>query len=169
MRDTVAFFQRQPYEGEQVHSSSAAFRGIPKQTLLESGDLPLEEIARLAIREGHRSMAPYNIHRWFARRLSSQFRSVLAAVTLSGNEADSFWDTYLNEIPLDGALLLDPFAGGGTSIVEALQCNSRAIGHDIDPVATCITRTELTLGRCEIEESVVNSFIRYLPLFEGAG
>lgn len=140
----------------QTRGSGSEFRGIPKQTLLELGALPIEEIAGLTIREGHRSTAPYNIHRWFARRLSSQFRSLLAAVTLRADEGERFWDTYLNEIPLEGALLLDPFSGGGTSLVEGLHCNARVIGYDIDPVATFVARMEVSLSRCTIKESEID-------------
>ncbi|MBW1987879.1 MAG: hypothetical protein JRI50_11825, partial [Deltaproteobacteria bacterium] len=37
-------------------------------------------------------------------------------------EANRFWDTFLGEVPLDGAVVLDPFVGGGTSLVEAMRC-----------------------------------------------
>ena len=152
-----------PLRGDsaQIHQaweSESAFNGIPAQTLLELGDLPIEEIARLTIREGHSSTAPYNVHRWFARRSSSQVRSLLTAVTLRADKGERFWDTYLNEIPLEGALLLDPFAGGGTSLVEALHCNARVIGYDIDPVATFVTRMELSLSRCKVEASEIDEF-----------
>ena len=50
---------------------------------------------------------------------------------------------YLGHLSLDGAVVLDPFVGGGTSLVEAERCGARVIGYDIDPVATFITRFEL--------------------------
>lgn len=121
----------------------AQFAGFPRRSLLESADLPIEEVARLALREGQCTNPLYRVHRWFARRLSSQFRTMLAALTLRPAEADRFWDRYFGHIPLDGAVVFDPFVGGGTSVVEASRCNARVIGYDIDPVATAITRFEL--------------------------
>lgn len=119
------------------------FKGFSKNTLLESGCIPIEEIAELALREGHSTNPLYSVHRWFARRLGSQFRSILTGLSLEENEAEKFWDTYLGDVPLNGALVLDPFMGGGTSLVEALRCNTKVIGYDIDPVATLISRFEL--------------------------
>jgi hypothetical protein len=62
---------------------------------------------------------------------------------LKPEKADRFWDLYLGDLSLDGAVVLDPFVGGGTSLVEAGRCGARVIGYDIDPVATFITRFEL--------------------------
>src|SRR5919109_3440270 len=123
--------------------SSGHFVGFPRRTLLEAGDLPIEELAQLALREGQATSPLYRAHRWFARRLGSQFRAMLAAPSLSAENADPFWTRYFGHIPLDNAIILDPFVGGGTSVVEASRCNARVIGYDIDPVATYITRFEL--------------------------
>ena len=133
--------------GALIHSpavgSAGHFVGFPSRTLLEAGDLPIEELAQLALREGQATSPVYRVHRWFARRLGSQFRAILAALSLSAENADYFWIRYFGHIPLDHAIILDPFAGGGTSVVEASRCNARVIGYDIDPVATYITRFEL--------------------------
>jgi putative DNA methylase len=119
------------------------FVGFPRRTLLEAGDLPIEELAQLALREGQATSPLYRVHRWFARRLGSEFRAMLTALSLSAEHADHFWSRYFGHIPLDHALVLDPFVGGGTSVVEASRCNARVVGYDIDPVATYITRFEL--------------------------
>jgi len=119
------------------------FTGFPEETLLESDKVPISEIAELALREGQYTNPIYRVHRWFARRLGSQFRAILTGLTLKPEDADEFWDQYLGDLSLDGAVVLDPFVGGGTSLVEAGRCGARMIGFDIDPVATCITRFEL--------------------------
>ena len=120
-----------------------SFRGFGRKTLLETDEIPIEQLALLALREGQ-STSPLNrVHRWFARRLGSQFRGMLAALSLPEGAGTGFWDRYHSHIPLDGAIVLDPFAGGGTAIVEASRCGARVIGFDIDPVATLITRFEL--------------------------
>lgn len=136
--------------------SQDAFLGFPASTLLESGALPIQEIAELALREGQCTNPLYRVHRWFARRLGSQFRSILTGLSLGASEKERFWETYLTDVPLDGAQVLDPFVGGGTSLVEALRCGAHVIGYDIDPVATFITRFELAAAACDPDEQVVS-------------
>jgi len=126
---------------------SEPFSGFPGETLLETGCIPVEEIAELALREGQSSNPLYRVHRWFARRLGTQFRSILTGLSLEADEPNRFWEVYLDNVPLDGAIVLDPFVGGGTSLVEALRCNCRVIGYDIDPVATFITKFELEAAK----------------------
>lgn len=111
--------------------------------MLEAAAILIPEIARLALREGQCTNPLYRVHRWFARRLGSQFRAILTGLSLKPDEADRFWDMYLGDVPLEGATVLDPFVGGGTSLIEAERCGARVIGYDIDPVATFITRFEL--------------------------
>ena len=152
-----------------VVESGSFFIGFPKRTLLEEGDLPIEELATLALREGQATSPMYRVHRWFARRLGSQFRAMLAALSLSAEDADHFWTCYFGRISIDNAVILDPFVGGGTSVVEASRCNARVIGFDIDPVATYITRFELESvswdWRSDTVEAVVSDLSsRILPL-----
>lgn len=119
------------------------FAGFIKTTLLEAGDLPLADLARMAMNEGQSTRPIYRVHRWFARRLGSQFRAILTALSLSPEEEGCFWSRYNDHIPLDDALVVDTFVGGGTTLVEASRCGARVIGYDIDPVAAGITRFEL--------------------------
>ncbi|MDD3523350.1 MAG: DNA methyltransferase [Candidatus Cloacimonetes bacterium] len=129
--------------------SDDKFNGWPTRTLLEAGEIPIAQIAELALREGQSSNPLYRVHRWFARRVGSQFRSIITALTLSPDKSDTFWDTYLGKTSVHGAVVIDPFIGGGTSLVESMRCNARVIGFDIDPVATYITRFELVASRME--------------------
>src|SRR5579859_3890814 len=85
-------------------------------TLLDAGYLPVEELAVLAMREGRRPRPIYQVHRWFARRFGSAFRALLTAAALPTG-AD-FWSAYYNGTDWRGRRVLDPFVGGGTSIVE---------------------------------------------------
>ena len=135
--------------GDHARKPSIRFAGFPARTLLESGGLPIEEIAELALREGQSISPLFRVHRWFARRLSSQFRSILVALALDPSESSSFWDTYFGQIDLEGAVVLDPFVGGGTSLIEASRCGAQVIGYDIDPVATFITSFELAASSYE--------------------
>ena len=138
-------FQRASQAAHTIEGLERAesFTAFPEHTLLESGNVPIAEIAELALREGQCTNPIYRIHRWFARRLGSQFRAILTGLSLKPKDADRFWNLYLGDLSLDGAVVLDPFVGGGTSLVEAERCGARVIGYDIDPVATGITRFEL--------------------------
>ena len=113
----------------------------PGGSLLDSGDLPVEQLANLADREGRRPVPIYHAHRWFARRFSSAFRAILIAARLP-SDAD-FWEAFYKGVDYSDLTVLDPFVGGGTSVVEAARLGASTIGVDIDPVACAITRFEL--------------------------
>lgn len=110
-------------------------------SILDTGGLPVEDLATLAQREGRRPLALYHAHRWFARRFSSAFRAILVAAEVQ-DDAD-FWAAYYEGVDYHDRCVLDPFVGGGTSVVEAARLGASAIGVDIDPVACAITRFEL--------------------------
>lgn len=112
-----------------------------RTSLLDSGALPVECLAALAKREGWRPVPIYQAHRWFARRFSSAFRAILVSAKL--DDCEQFWDAFYRGVDYDGTTVLDPFVGGGTSVVEAAQLGATTIGVDIDPVACAITQFEL--------------------------
>jgi len=116
-------------------------RGAGGGSLLDSGLLPVEELARLALREGRRPRPIYGAHRWFARRFGSAFRALLTAAVL--REGEDFWAAYYGGTDRwRGRTVLDPFVGGGTSVVEARRLGAEVIGVDVDAVACVITRFE---------------------------
>src|SRR5215203_4134638 len=91
-------------------------RMLRAQSLLETGLVPVAEIACLSDREGWRPRPIYQAHRWFARRFGSAFRSLLTAAATS-DDAD-FWAAYYEGADWHDRVVLDPFVGGGTSVVE---------------------------------------------------
>src|SRR4051812_30520194 len=54
-----------------------------------------------------------------------------------------------------GDVVLDPFMGGGTTIVEALSAGRKCIGSDINPLSEFITRVKTT----PLSKSDVNSLL----------
>lgn len=112
-------------------------------SLLDTGDLPVETLALLAVREGRRPRPVYQVHRWFARRFGSAFRALLTAARLPAKE--DFWQGYYHGVDWSGLHVLDPFVGGGTSMVEALRLGATVTGIDIDAVACAVTRLETRL------------------------
>jgi adenine-specific DNA methylase len=97
--------------------------------------LPLTELNRLAEQEGHNKHfyrpATY-IHKWWARRLGSVFRTILLSTFLPA-DAD-VWTHYYQHNDF-GKIVLDPFMGGGTTVVEALRLGCKVVGGDLNPVA----------------------------------
>lgn len=124
-------------------------------TLLELGELPFAELAALANREGFRPRPIYQMHKWFARRLGTSFRALLSAA--QAYSLREFWDVYYgkNAGTLVGKTVLDPFVGGGTSLVEASRFGARVIGFDVDPVACLVTQSELEAGALPNLESAL--------------
>src|SRR5450759_3433112 len=49
----------------------------------------------------------------------------------------------INKNKFSTGTILDPFAGSGTTLVEALSAGYEAIGIDIDPIACLISRTQI--------------------------
>ncbi|MFW9856138.1 MAG: DUF1156 domain-containing protein [Candidatus Thorarchaeota archaeon] len=106
---------------------------------------PYTLVSKLAYRESNakRYYRPVlTLHKWFARRLGSVFRSILiySATNLSGQHVyeseEEFWQTYLKEYNFSELSILDPFMGGGTTILEAVRLGfGKVIGGDLNPVA----------------------------------
>lgn len=67
----------------------------------------------------------YKMHRYFARRPYSVFNELVKH--------------YSNP----GSIILDPFCGGGVTVVEALRLRRKVIGVDLNPMATFITENEI--------------------------
>jgi len=111
-------------------------------SLLERGELPIEMLVEMAVREGRRPRAIYQMHKWFARRLPSVVRATLIAA--APPLEDCTWEELFYDPPrLTNKTVLDPFVGGGTTVVEASRLGADVHGFDIDPVACFVTQQEL--------------------------
>ena len=74
----------------------------------------------------------YKMHRYFARRPWSVFRALIE------NYSDP------------SSIILDPFCGGGVTVVEGLHLRRKVVGVDISPLATFVTRCEVL--PCELDQ-----------------
>ena len=52
--------------------------------------------------------------------------------------------------PSPGLAILDPFCGSGTTLVEAVRAGHSAVGIDLNPIATLISRGKTTALDCDI-------------------
>jgi putative DNA methylase len=95
---------------------------------------PINEISALVrVERNHDSRPPLYLHKWWARRFGSTFRSIILATFLPAGE--NAWDYHYQHTDFGGKIVLDPFMGGGTTIFEALRLGCKIIGCDINPVA----------------------------------
>lgn len=118
-------------------------------------DFPIGPINALAQLEGASSAKKpiYGMGKWWARRQSSVFRAMLIAAAMQApddsNEADrqvweAFYANHQAAANFHGIRVLDPFMGGGTTLVEGARLGFDVTGIDLNPVAWFITKTELS-------------------------
>lgn len=120
-----------------------SFAGIPARTSLET-DFPIEVASLLAEKESWRKeihRPATHAHKWWAQRLGTVFRAILtAAVVPDRAEAERALGAPTR---LEDLVVFDPFAGSGTTLVEAAKLGARVIGRDINPVASLVQRQAL--------------------------
>lgn len=120
-------------------------------------DLPIEGLNAIAAKEapvgGHRPI--YDIHKWWARRLGSVFRMLILAACIEWDDSLSpeenqrhLWNRFYSRNELmnkegKAPIIVDPFMGGGTTVVEALRLGCKVIGIDLNPVAWFVTKKEI--------------------------
>lgn len=75
------------------------------------------------------------IHKWFARRPGTLFRSLLLSEFADESLQEAFWKPQR----LSG-VIGDPFMGGGTPVYEANRLGFHVVGCDINPMAHWIVR-----------------------------
>lgn len=122
------------------------------KTVLEV-DFPILPINQVAAIEGNAGKPIYQMSKWWARRRSSVFRSMLLAAAMKApedpiNAAKNLWDVYYSNHQKKGALshlkVADIFMGGGTTLVEGSRLGMQMYGNDLNPIAWFVVKNELT-------------------------
>jgi len=105
---------------------------------------PIERLNQITTRESNAKKPIYQIHKWWARRLGSVFRMLILATFAEDDITEAeLWPRFYSKNDLGGKIVLDPFMGGGTTVVEALRLGCRVIGIDLNPVAWFVTKKEI--------------------------
>ena len=124
-------------------------------------DFPILPVNQVAAIEGNASKPIYQMSKWWARRRSSVFRSMLiaAATKAPGDEAlaaKRVWDNYYANHQNKGAFkhlkVADIFMGGGTTLIEGSRLGMQMLGNDLNPVAWFVVKQALAdvdLGEVE--------------------
>lgn len=138
--------------------------------------LPLNLMDELAEKETYRRdvyRPIYSLHKWWARRPGSTFRCLgLASLTddkitkddilterSSGSHDGLYINSYNEQInPSDEHIdrdvtILDPFAGGGTSLVELNRLGADVIGYELNPVAWWTEKKSMDNVNLDVLES----------------
>jgi len=55
-------------------------------------------------------------------------------------DPESLWELYPKDVRVEDKKILDPFMGGGTSLVEASRFGAEVVGNDLNPVAWFVTK-----------------------------
>lgn len=109
-------------------------------------DVPF--VADLALREKQiqQNYRPIMaVHKWFARRPGTLFRALILSEFRKGPLREAYYQGH----SLKGVSVLDPFMGGGTTLVEANRVGCSITGLDINPMAWWIVRQEI--GELDVE------------------
>jgi putative DNA methylase len=105
-------------------------------------DFDIPFVADLALREKQiqQNYRPIiAVHKWFARRPGTLFRSLL----LSEFSPMPLREVFYQSNNLQGIRIADPFMGGGIPLLEANRIGCDVIGYDINPMSYWIVKQEM--------------------------
>lgn len=94
------------------------------------------------------------LHKWWARRCGSTFRTILKQFAANRECRD-----YYAPGGLEGLTVLDPMMGGGTTLHEAIRLGANVIGADIDPIPIVQARASLTQVELTGLRAAFNGFV----------
>ena len=113
-----------------------------------------DELSKLECYNKHLFRPNTYLHKWWARRSGTTFRSILKQLSPAPELRD-----YYAAGGLEGVVILDPMMGGGTTLHEAIRMGASVIGFDLDPIPVLQVRASLTRLPLEAKRRVFQSFI----------
>ena len=95
-----------------------------------SAEIPYDMLYQPSRKEASRKKPIFFIHKYFARRITANFRMSLLGF-MADKEDDILKMFYEASEKKENITVLDPFMGGGTTIFEALRFGCKVIGNDL--------------------------------------
>ena len=147
--------------GRAVELETVDFNDAKRPKTCLEVDFPILPVNQVAAIEGNASKPIYQLSKWWARRRSSVFRSLLLSASMKAPDepsqaAKAVWDVYYANHQKKGSFanikVADIFMGGGTTIVEGSRLGMQMFGNDLNPVAWFVVKTELAqVKKAEVE------------------
>lgn len=138
--------------GRELHLETVDFSDPNRPKTCLEVDFPILPINHVAAIEGNAGKPIYQMSKWWARRRSSVFRSMLIAAATkapddAGEAARLVWDAYYGNHQKNENFrklkVADIFMGGGTTVVEGARLGMQMFGNDLNPVAWFVVKNEL--------------------------
>jgi adenine-specific DNA methylase len=156
-----------PNLGKAIRLPVPDFSDPERKPVCLEVDFPIAPINAISNLEGNAGKPIYQMSKWWARRRSSVFRSMLIAAAVEAPDdptqaAKQVWDHYYCSHQKAGSFkklhVLDIFMGGGATLVEGARLGFQMAGIDLNPVAWFVTKNELA---CSDPEQV-KAFFQYI-------
>lgn len=113
----------------------------------------VDQLSRREVFNKHLFRPNTYLHKWWARRCGSTFRTILKQFASSTEGTD-----YYAAGGLEGLTVLDPMMGGGTTLHEAIRLGANVIGADIDPIPFIQARASLSRTQLPTLRAAFNRF-----------
>ena len=121
-----------------------------------------DELSRREVFNKHLFRPNTYLHKWWARRCGSTFRTILKQFV-----ADAASRDYYSAGGLEGKIVLEPMVGGGTTLHEAIRLGANVIGADIDPIP--IVQARATLSQITLRDLRGAFFQFFTDLYQSLG
>lgn len=113
----------------------------------------VDQLSRQEVFNKHLFRPNTYLHKWWARRCGSTFRTILKQFASSTEGTD-----YYAAGGLEGLTVLDPMMGGGTTLHETIRLGANVIGADIDPIPVIQARASLSRTQLPTLRAAFNRF-----------
>lgn len=142
-----------PNLNQPIRLSSLRFEDPNRPLSCLEVDFPIGPVNIVSQLEQNDKKLVYQMGKWWARRQSSIFRALLIAASTKApadiHDAsrivwESYYANHMNGGSFAGLRVLDPFMGGGTTVLEAARLGFTPVGVDLNPVAWFVSKTELS-------------------------
>lgn len=125
-----------------------------------SADMPYDLMYQASRKEASRKKPVFFIHKYFARRITANFRMSLLGFLSDPND-NIYEKIYKQSVITQSSspiTVLDPFMGGGTTIFEALRFGCNVIGNDLQPLSLFVSKALVE----PVDEKAVNTTLKKL-------